>query len=149
MPKLYERLRNDIVTAVKARESTRAIALRTIDGAIQRAALDKGTEITDELVLTVLRKNVKDLENARDQFAEGGRQDLVEKNTTEIAWLSVYLPAPMSEEALDAIVAAAIAESGAASPKEMGKVMGQLKRHPQSDQIDFGAANRIIREKLS
>lgn len=149
MSELYQRLRSDIITAVKARETERAIALRTIDGAIQRVAIDDRTTISDDLVLSVMRKAVKDLESAKEQFAQGGRQDLVAKNEAEIAWLEVYLPAAMDEATLHAIVDEAIAASGASTPKEMGKVMGLLKRHPEAARLDFALANKRIRERLS
>ena len=149
MSKLYQQLRADVITAVKGRESDKALALRTADGAIQRAAIDEKTTISDALVIAVLRKAVKDLENAKEQFAKGGREDLVRKNEAELTWLNVYLPAQIDEDTLRAIVATAITESGASTPKEMGQVMGVLKRHPQAAEIDFGMASRIIRETLA
>lgn len=145
---LYAQLRSDIVIAVKARDADKALVLRTIDGAIQRVAIDQNIEITDELVVTTLRKAVKDLQGAIEQFSKGGRQDLVDKNTVEIALLEVYLPKQMDATALDALVSSAIVDSGATSMKEMGKVMGLLKSHPEAPLIDFGAASKIIRAKL-
>jgi uncharacterized protein len=149
MSKIYAQLRADVVTAVKARQSDRALALRTADGAIQRAALDERTTISDELVISVLRKAVKDLENAKEPFARGGRADLVRQNEREIEWLEVYLPAQIPEAELRTLVRTVIEESGAESAKDLGKVMGALKRHPRSAEIDFGLVSRIAREHFA
>lgn len=148
MSELYAKLRADIITAVKARESDHALALRTLDGGIQRVAIDKNTEIDDDLVITIIRKAVKDLEGAKEQFAKGGREDLVAQNDTEIAWLGVYLPAQMDEALVAALVKSAVAESGASSMKEMGQVMGILKKHPEAGLIDFGLVSKLVRAEL-
>jgi|TARA_B110000438_G_C15765012_1_gene629137 uncharacterized protein YqeY len=148
MSELYAKLRADIITAVKARESDLALALRTLDGGIQRVAIDKNTEIDDALVVSIIRKAVKDMQGANEQFAKGGRDDLVVKNNTEIAWLEIYLPAQMDPAQVEALVKSAVAESGAASMKEMGKVMGILKQHPDAGLIDFGLVSKLVRAEL-
>lgn len=148
MSNLYERLRADIVGYAKGREMDRVRALRTLDGAIQRAALDGNREIDDGLVTATIRKAIKDLKGANDSFAQGGRQDLIDANNAEITLLEEYLPKELSEAELEAAVVAAIAESGAKEKRDMGKVMGVLKRHPSADRMDFGAANRLIQGKL-
>ena len=148
MSEVYARLRSDIITAVKSRERDRALALRTLDGSIQKVAIDTNKPIDDGLVLAVVRKAVKDLEGAKEAFAKGNRQDLVDRNDAEIAWISVYLPAAMGEAQIQELVDRAIAETGAQSRKEMGKVMGALKKHPESDRIDFAVANRMIQAQL-
>ncbi len=149
MSELYTRLRADIISAVKARQSEKSLVLRTMDGAIQRVAIDSNVEIDDELVITAVRKAVKDLKQAREQFAAGGRADLVEKNDAEIALLEDYLPAQMDEARLESIVNEALAESGATSRKEMGKVMGVLKQRSDAALIDFGTASQLIQSKLA
>ncbi len=87
MATVYETLRADIIAAMKARDTARATALRTMDAAIQRAALDANKPIDDALSLTALRKAVKNLTDARTEFEKGGRADLVAANTAEIAFL--------------------------------------------------------------
>ncbi len=145
---VYEQLRADIVGYAKAKEMDRLRALRTLDGAIQRAAMDGNREIDDALVVATVRKGIKDLKGANDQFALGARQDLIDANNAEIVLLEAYLPKSLSEAELEAAVDEAISSSGAKEKREMGKVMGALKGHPAADRIDFGAANRLIQEKL-
>lgn len=149
MPTLYQTLRADIVTAVKARDAARTLALRTADAAIQRAALDLAKPIDDGLVTATLRKAVKNLADAREEFARGGRQDLVTANTTEIAVLEVYLPKSMDPQQLETAVAAAIQETGATTKKDMGKVMGRLKQRPDVALIDFAAVSKLLQSKLT
>ena len=148
MPSLYEGLRADIITAMKARDSATAVALRTADAAIQRAAMDSNKPIDDALVLATLRKAVKNLADARVEFEKGGRLDLVAANDVEIKLLEKYLPKGLDAAALDALIAAAIVESGASTKRDMGKVIGLLKKRPEAGLIDFGAASKRIQERL-
>jgi uncharacterized protein YqeY len=148
MSTIYERLRADIITAVKARDSATATVLRTNDGAIQRASLDLNKPIDDALVVTTLRKAVKNLADAREEFIKGGRTDLAEANVREIALLEKYLPAGLDAAKIGALVAAAIQETGATSKKEMGKVIGALKKHPDAGLIDFSVVSRLVQAKL-
>jgi uncharacterized protein YqeY len=148
MATLYETLRADIVTAMKARDAATATALRTADAAIQRASIDTNKPIDDALVLTTLRKAVKNLADAKEEFAKGGRADLVQANEAEIRVLEKYLPKGLEPAALEALIAAAIQETGAQSKKEMGKVIGALKKRPEAALIDFGAASKLVQAKL-
>jgi uncharacterized protein len=144
----YETLRADIITAMKARDTTTATALRTADAAIQRAAMDGNKPIDDTMVTTTIRKAVKNLADARTEFEKGGRADLVAANTAEIAVLEKYLPKGLDPAKLDALVAEVIAATGATSKKEMGKVIGALKQRPEAAVIDFGAVSKLIQAKL-
>ena len=148
MATIYEQLRADIVTAMKARDSVAALALRTADAAIQRAAMDQNKPIDDALVTATLRKAVKTLTEAKVEFEKGGRSDLVAANDGEIKLLEKYLPQGLSDAQLDALLAEVIAATGATSRKEMGKVMGALKQHPQAGLIDFGSVSKLIQAKL-
>ncbi len=148
MPTLYETLRADIIIAMKARHAATALALRTMDAAIQRSSMDLGKPIDDALALAALRKAVKNLADARAEFARGGRADLVAANTAEIAILEKYLPASLEASKLDALITEVIAATGATSKKEMGKVIGALKQRPEAGLIDFGAASKLIQAKL-
>ena len=148
MASIYETLRVDVVTAVKARDTATATALRTADAAIQRASLDQAKPIDDALVIATLRKAVKNLADAKEEFARGGRTDLVAANEAEIKTLSKYLPAALDAARLEALVNEAIAETGAQSKKEMGKVIGALKKRPEAGLIDFAAASKLVQAKL-
>jgi uncharacterized protein YqeY len=148
MPTIYETLRADIVTAMKARDSATATSLRTADAAVQRAAMDLGKPIDDALVVSTVRKSVKNLADAKIEFEKGGRADLVAANDTEIRLLEKYLPKGLSGAQLEGLVADAIKESGATSRREMGKVMGLLKQRPEAGQIDFSAVSKLIQAKL-
>jgi uncharacterized protein YqeY len=148
MPTTYETLRADIVTAMKARDTATATTLRTMDAAIQRAALDANKPIDEALALAALRRAVKNLTDARNEFEKGGRADLVAANSTEIAILEKYLPKGLDPAKLEALIAEIIAATGAASKKDMGKIMGELKQRPEAPLIDFGAASKLIQTKL-
>ena len=144
----YERLRADIIIAMKARDTVTATMLRTADAAIQRASMDSSKPIDDALTLMSLRKSVKNLTDARTEFEKGGRADLVAANTAEITVLEKYLPKGMEPAKLEALIAEVIAAIGATSKKEMGKVIAALKQRPEADLIDFGAASKVIQTKL-
>jgi uncharacterized protein YqeY len=148
MSPLYEKLRADVVSAMKARDNPTVLALRTADASIQRAAMDQSKPIDDALVTTTLRKAVKNLADAKAEFLKGGRADLVAANDAEIALLEKYLPQGLDAARLDALVAAAILATGAQTRKEMGKVIGALKQTPEAPLIDFAQASRLVQAKL-
>jgi uncharacterized protein YqeY len=148
MPTPYEQLRADIITAMKARDTVTATSLRTADAAIQRASMDLSKPIDDALVVSTIRKAVKNLSDARAEFEKGGRADLVAANDKEIALLERYLPKGLDAARLDALIADAIRESGAQSRKDMGKVMAALKQKPEAPLIDFASASKLIQAKL-
>ena len=148
MPTTYEQLRADIITAMKARDTATATALRTMDAAIQRTAMDTSKPIDEALTMATFRKAVKNLTDARTEFEKGGRADLVALNSAEIAILEKFLPAGLDPAKLEALVLEVIAATGATSKKEMGKVIGALKQRPEAGLIDFGAASKVIQAKL-
>ena len=148
MPTTYETLRTDIITAMKARDAATATALRTMDAAIQRAAMDASKPIDEALVITAFRKAVKNLTDARTEFEKGGRADLVAANNAEISILEKYLPKGLEPAKLDALIAEVIAATGATSKKEMGKVIAALKQRPEAPLLDFGAVSKLIQAKL-
>lgn len=148
MATIYERLRADILTAVKARDSVTALILRTVDAAIQRASMDQSKPIDDALVTATLRKAVKNLTDAKEEFQKGGRSDLVAANEAEIRVVEKYLPQGLDSARLEALIAEAIQETGAQSKKDMGKVIGALKKRPEAGLIDFGAASKLVQTKL-
>ncbi len=148
MPSLYETLRADIVTAMKARDSAATLSLRTADAAIQRAAMDANKPIDDAMVTTALRKAVKNLADARAEFEKGGRADLVAANTAEMTLLEKYLPKGLDPAKVEALVNEAIATTGAQSKKDMGKVIGALKQRPEAALLDFSMVSKLVQGKL-
>jgi uncharacterized protein YqeY len=148
MATIYEKIRADIITAMKARDTGTATILRTTDAAIQRAAMDLNKPIDDPLVIAALRKAVKNLTDAKAEFAKGGRADLVAANEAEIGLLEKYLPQGLDAARLEALITETIQATGAQSKKEMGKVIGALKQRPEASLIDFGVASKMIQAKL-
>jgi uncharacterized protein len=149
MPSIYETLRADIVTAMKARDSATTTALRSADAAIKRAAMDANKEPPeDALVITTLRKAVKNLADAKVEFEKGGRADLVAANDAEIKLLEKYLPKGLEPARVDALIAEAIQETGAQTKKDMGKVIGALKKRPEAGLLDFAAVSKAVQAKL-
>ncbi|RXK56130.1 glutamyl-tRNA amidotransferase [Oleiharenicola lentus] len=144
----YDQLRADIVTAMKARDAATTTALRTMDAAIKRAAMDANKDIDEALTFATLRKAVKNLSDARAEFEKGGRADLVAANSAEISILEKYLPKGLDQAKLEALVAEVIAATGATTKKEMGKVIGALKQRPEAALIDFGAVSKLVQSKL-
>jgi len=149
MPTIYETLRADIIVAMKARDAATTMALRTADAAIKRAEMDTGKPLDDALVLTTLKKAVKNLTDAKAEFEKGGRADLVAANEAEIRILEKYLPKGLAPAKLEALVTEVIKETGALSKKEMGKVIAALKQRPEAGLIDFGAASKLVQAKLA
>jgi uncharacterized protein YqeY len=148
MSALYDKLRADVVAAMKNRDKNATVSLRTLDAAIQRSAMDLNQPIDDNLVIATLRKSIKNLAEAKVEFTKGGRQDLVDANDVEIRLLEVYLPAGLDAAKLDALIAEAIRATGATSRKEMGKVIGELKKRPEAPLIDFSVASKLVQAKL-
>lgn len=148
MSPTYDKIRADIIVAMKARDSATTLALRTADAGIKRAAMDANKELDEPLVIATLRKAVKNLSDAKAEFEKGGRADLVTANDSEIKLLEKYLPQGLPAAQLEALIATAIQETGAQSKKDMGKVIGALKKLPEAGQIDFGAASKLVQAKL-
>ena|SRR5688572_19954725 len=145
----YDQLRADIVTSMKARDTATTTALRTADAQIKRAAMDANKDIDEALVVSTMRKAVKNLSDARAEFEKGGRADLVAANNAEIAILEKYLPKGLDQAKVEAVVVEAIAATGATTKKEMGKVIAALKQRPEAGLIDFGAVSKLVQSKLA
>jgi len=148
MASTYETLRADIITSMKARDTARTTVLRTMDAAIQRASMDQNKPIDEALLIATVRKAVKNLSDAKAEFERGGRADLATANGAEIEVLQAYLPKGIEGAKLEALIDETIKSTGATTKKEMGKVMGALKQHPDAGLIDFGAASKLIQARL-
>jgi uncharacterized protein len=145
---LKERITEDMKSAMRAGEKERLGTIRMILAAIKQREVDERITLDDGQVLAVVEKMIKQRKEAISQFESGGRADLVAKETAEIGLLQGYLPAQMSDAEIDAVIAEAIAATGAASIKDMGKVMGLVKAKAQG-RADMGAISARIKQKLS
>jgi len=137
--------------AMKAKDATRLSTLRLINAAIKDLDIAKRTEggiVGDADVLQILGKMVKQRQESVRAYEEGGRLELAEREREEITILEDYLPRQLSEAEVDAAVATAIAEVGATSIRDMGKVMGALKSK-YTGQMDFGAVGPMVKGQLS
>jgi hypothetical protein len=145
---LKDRITEDMKTAMRAGEKERLGTIRLILSAVKQREVDERITLDDSQVLAAIEKMIKQRKEAITQFEAGGRADLVAKETAEIAILQTYLPAQMSDAEIDALIAEAIASTGAASIKDMGKVMGAVKAKAQG-RADMGAVSARIKQKLS
>jgi len=148
---MREKINDDLKAAMKAGEKERVATLRLVNAAIKSADIEarpSGKDrISDADILTVLAKMVKQRRDSIEQFTSGGRPDLAEKEQAEITVIEAYLPQQMDEAATKDAIAAAIKETGAAGPKDMGKVMGALKAK-YAGQMDFGKASALTKDLL-
>ena len=148
---MREKINDDLKTAMKAGEKDRVGTLRLINAAIKSADIDarpSGKDKVDEAgVLAVLAKMIKQRRDSIEQFVAGGRQELADKEAAEIKVIEAYLPKHMDVAEAKAAIAAVITEVGAATQKDMGKVMAALKAR-YAGQMDFGKASAAVKELL-
>jgi len=145
---LNAQIKNDIKEAMRAKEIVKRDTLRNIQASIKQIEVDQRREVTDADVETVLMKYLKQREDAKAQFTEAGRDDLVEKEDAEIAIVKSYLPEPMDDAELESVLKEVIASVGAESMKDMGKVMGGAKTTIGS-RADGGRINEMVKKLLS
>ena len=145
---LKDRITEDMKTAMRSGDKERLATVRLALAAIKQREVDERIVLDDSQVLSVLEKMIKQRREAITQFESGGRADLVAKENSEIVVLQHYLPAQMAEAEVDALIAQAIAESGATSMKDMGKVMALVKPKA-AGRTDMGAVSARIKQKLS
>ena len=138
----------DLTSAMKARDAPRLSALRMLKAAVVNKGVEKGRDLDDAEVLQVVASLVKQRRDSIEQFSKAGRTDLVDKETGEVAILERYLPPAVSQEEVDAAVAAAIAETGATSVKDMGKVMKAVMPKLAGKNADGKAVNEAVRRTL-
>ena len=123
---MYDKIKSEIVEAMKAHNKERLAVLRMVKAAVDLDHIDNKVEINDDLVLSVILKQVKMREDSIEQYSKSARSDLVEKETIELNILKEFLPAPLTEEELDELITEAIEEVKPTGMKDMGKVMGYL-----------------------
>lgn len=145
---LTEKVNADIAAAMKAKDSARLSALRMMKAAIMNKEVEKGRSLDDAEVVQVVTSLVKQRRDSIEQFSKGGRTDLVDKESAEVVVLEAYLPPAATAEEIDAVIAAAIAETGAASVKDMGKVMKAVMPKLAGKAADGRTVNEAVRRKL-
>ena len=145
---LNEKVNGDITAAMKAKDPVRLSALRMLKAALMNKGVEKNRDLDDAEVLQVVASLVKQRRDSIEQFGKAGRQDLVDKETSELKILEEYQPPAASPEEIAAAVAAAIAETGATTPKDMGKVMKAVMPKLAGKSADGRAVNEAVRRAL-
>jgi uncharacterized protein YqeY len=145
---LRDQLTEDMKSAMKARESERLAALRLFLSAVKQREVDERVTLDDAGVVSVVEKMIKQRKDSIAQYEKAQRQDLADKEKYEISVLEGYLPKQMSAQEIEAAVAEALAQSGAKSPADMGKVKGILK--PKlAGRADMGKVSAMVKSKLA
>jgi uncharacterized protein YqeY len=145
---LKNQITEDMKTAMRAKETSRLGTIRLLLSAMKQKEVDERVELTDADVLSIIEKMLKQRRESIAQFEKAGRQDLADTEKAEIGVLSAYLPQQMTDDEVSAAIAAAVTESGAAGPKDMGKVMGLLKSR-LAGRTDMGKLSGLVKAKLS
>lgn len=138
-----------IADAMRRQDAPRLSALRMLKAALMNREVEKSRALDAAESLQVVSSLVKQRRDSIEQFQKGGRQDLVDKETAEIAVLERYLPPPVDPAALERAVAEAITETGAASPKDMGRVMKATMARLSGQTVDGRLVNELVKKKLA
>ncbi len=144
---LADRLAEDLRKALRAGDSLRVSTIRLARASMQNAAIERGRDLTDEEVVEILGREMKRRREAIEAFAKGGRDDLVRKETLELAILAEYVPAPLSPADLRTMVAEAITQVQAKDARDMGRVMAAVMPKVKG-RADGAAVNQLVRELL-
>jgi len=145
---LKEQIVDDMKNAMRAKDAARLGTIRMLTAAMKQKEVDERVELTDTHVLAIIEKMIKQRKDSISQFEAGGRQDLADKEKTELDVLSAYMPAALSQQEVEAAVAAAVAETGAAGPQDMGKVMAVLKAK-LAGRADMSAVSGMVKKALT
>lgn len=151
MSSLTDQIQQDLKDAMKAKDAGRLAVIRALKTAFTNAAIEKGglgTELTDAEATAVIRKQLKQRQDSATQFKDAGRDELAAKEEAEIVILEAYLPAPLSAEEISALVDEAVAETGASSKADMGKVM-KLVQERAAGRADGKALSQEVAKRLS
>lgn len=147
MSELKQRLTDDMKAAMKSGDKPRLGTIRLILAAIKQREVDERIALDDAQVLHVLEKMLKQRRDSVTQYEAAQREDLAAQERYEIGVIETYMPAPLSDAELDALITACIADSGAASPRDMGKVMALLKERA-AGRADMGALSQRVKTRL-
>lgn len=143
-----ERIREDQKAALKARDKVRVATLRLMSNDLKNRQIELGRALAEADVVEVLSRARKQRRESEEQYRSGGRQDLADREAAEAAIIQEYLPEPVDPARLDQMIEAAIAETGASGPADMGKVMGRLMPEVKG-RVDGAELSRKVRERLS
>ena len=146
---LIEQLATTIAEAMKARDQVRLSSLRMLKAALMNKEVERGRPLNDAEELQVVASVVKQRKDSIDQFSRAGRQELVDKEKAELAVIEGYLPPALAAEDLERIVGEVIAETGASSSKDMGKVMKGVMARLAGAQVDGKTVNELVRRRLA
>ena len=142
------KIQEDMKSAMRSQEKDRLAAIRLILAALKQREVDERIELTDEHVLSILDKMLKQRRESIAQYEAANRQDLVDKEAAEVSVIQAYLPAQLSAGEIDALITEAIRETGASSARDMGKVMGVLKPKVQG-RADVASVSNKVKERLA
>jgi len=145
---LHQQLKDEMKNAMRAKDKLRLGVIRMALSAIKQAEIDHGTEATDDNIIAVLTKMVKQRKESIKMFTDGGREDMAANEAAEVTALESFLPQPLTSDEIDKMIADAITTSGAASMADMGKVMGVLKPLMQG-KADLGKVSGLVRSALN
>lgn len=144
---LKERIADDMKAAMRAKDTPRLETIRMLRAAIQRREVDERVDLDDDGVMAVVEKQIKQARDSIEQFTAGNRSDLAEKEQASVDILSAYLPEPLGDDELNALIKQAITDTGAETMKDMGKVMGRLKPQVQG-RADMGQVSAKVKSLL-
>lgn len=146
---LIDRIQKDLTEAMKSKEELRLSVLRMVKAALKHKEIEKIRPLDDAESMQVLQTLVKQRKESAEAFAQGGRADLADKETREIAIIEAYLPAAPSEADIDRAIEQAIVETSANSPKQMGAVIKAARAHLEGKTVDGKALSDRVRDRLS
>jgi len=147
--KLLEQISHDITESMKARDAVRLSALRMAKAALMNGEVSKGRPLEEPEAQQILASLIKQRRDSIEQFTNGGRQDLVDKETADLAVLERYAPPAATAAEIEQAVEAAIKETGAAGPKDMGRVMKAVMSALAGKSVDGKAVNELVKKKLA
>ena len=145
---MYDKIKNDIVSALKEKDTLKLQTLRGIKGEVDLEHINKKVEINDDLVITILSRGIKTRKESITEFEKGNRQDLIEKTQDEIDLLQTYLPAQLSDEEINKVLDDAFNKVNPTSAKEMGLIMKEVTPLLKG-KADMGKVSSMIKERLS
>ena len=146
---LAEKIVSDLTASMKAQDAARTSTLRMVKAAMMNRQIEKGSELDDEEMQKLLRSLVKQRRDSIEQYQKAGRQELVDKEQAEVDVIETYLPKAASQEEIEQAVAAAIAETGATSIKDMGKVMKAAQAALAGKNADGRVVSEVVKARLA
>lgn len=146
--KLFDRIGQDITAAMRAKDQARLAPLRMAKAALMNREVEKGRALEEPEVEQVIASLIKQRRDSIEQFTRGGRPELAAREAAEITLLETYLPPPVDQAAIEAAVAAVVAETGASGAKDLGRVMKGVMSRLAGQTVDGKVVNQLVRQKL-